>query len=72
MNPARSSGASVPARPLRISRDVAAVVDVMAVHRATFAKLIANELDGLIVDFLEDAAATYQLLARRLRDGGGL
>ena len=45
-----------------------AVDSVMAVHRATFAKLVANDLDEFLIEFLEDAAATYRRLAQHLRE----
>jgi hypothetical protein len=67
MSPAPSSSDSVPVATAahRRMEDVEAV---MAIHRATLAKLVANGFSPLVAEFLEDAAATYQLLAARLRE----
>ena len=62
-----SRSTDVAAKP-GVLLDAAAIDSVMAVHRATFAKLVANEFDTfLLIAFFEDAAATYQSLASRLR-----
>ena len=67
MSPVLSSGSEL--TTLSGGRPDAAAVDcVMTVHRATFAKLVANHLDTYLIEFLEDAAATYRQLAQRLRE----
>ena len=67
MSPVLSSGSEMPG-PVQRRFDAAAVHSVMTVHRATFAKLVANQLDWCLIEFLEDAAATYRQLAQRLRE----
>lgn len=48
--------------------DAEAVDTVMAIHRATFIRLVENNLGAVMIEFLEDAAATYSSLAQRLRE----
>ena len=71
MSRALSSDRAIALRA-RVEFDPTVVDNVMAIHRATFAKLVANDLDEMFVRFFEDAAATYWSFAQTLRENSDL